>query len=279
MGKTLTKKEAIEFLGLEENVFENYFKNAEEFLALPRVGKGRFMFDEDTLKTWADGIKYRTVDLGISDYARCLDFALAMHFREYVASDFGTGRQREFGQKLTNWIKGQLGEIAVQKFFKAKFGVTVELDFDVHENIVPQDIVRVFDGKKWREPKIGVGIKSTKPKGSFLILGANEIEIMERRSDDYICCRPNIPDDHLLRVASGAFKELVKNEQHYENYKQQILPLTTISCEVVGYCNYQELDKVNEIPGQAFDNGYRYVRKTGLLHKKPDEWQAFVSKI
>lgn len=279
MGKILTKKEAIELLGIEGNVFDNYFKKAAEFTPLPREGKGRFMFDEDELKAWAESVKYRTVNLDEDDYARCLDFALAMHFRGYVASDFGTGRQREFGQKLTNWVKGQLGEIAVQKFLKNKFGVTVELDFEVRKEIVPQDVVRFFDGSQWREPKIGIGIKSTKPKGSYLILGANEIDIQARRSDYYICCRPDIPDDHLLRAASEAFTELVKGEQHYEKYKKKILPLSTISCEVVGFCDYRELESVTEIPGQKFDNGPRYVKKTGLLHKRPEEWKGFISKI
>jgi len=45
-----------------------------------------------------------------------LDFALAQHFRGYVLSDWGTARQREFGQKITNWVKGQLAESAVKKF-------------------------------------------------------------------------------------------------------------------------------------------------------------------
>lgn len=46
-----------------------------------------------------------------------------------MQSDFGTGRQREFGQKITNWVKGQLGEVAVKKFLKREFNLDVELDF------------------------------------------------------------------------------------------------------------------------------------------------------
>src|SRR3989344_3443364 len=115
----LPKKQAVEFLGLDEKTFDNYFKNAKEFSCIKRNGKkGRFLFDKSCLQEWADGIKWRMVELDKDDYALCLDFALAQHFRVYVLSDFGSGRQREFGQKITNWVKGQLGEVAVKKFFK-----------------------------------------------------------------------------------------------------------------------------------------------------------------
>lgn len=116
MGKILSKIEAIKLSGLDEKTFENYFKNADEFDCLPREGKSKFLFDEDKLKKWRENYEWRTVSLDFDDYALCLDFALAQHFRGYVLSDWGTGRQREFGQKITNWVKGQLGEVAVKKF-------------------------------------------------------------------------------------------------------------------------------------------------------------------
>lgn len=118
MGELLTKKEAIKFCQLDDKTFENYFKNAKEFTCMPRNGKkGRFIFEKDALIKWGKDHKWRTIELTMNDYALCLDFALAQHFRGYVISDWGTARQREFGQKITNWIKGQLGEVAVKKFF------------------------------------------------------------------------------------------------------------------------------------------------------------------
>lgn len=201
MAKILSKKEAVEFLGLDVKTFDNYFKNAAEFPCLERNGgRGMFYFDEGVLRKWKEGLLWRTVELDKEDYALCLDFALAQHFRNYVQSDFGTGRQREFGQKITNWVKGQLGEVAVKKFLKREFDLDIKLDFDIRDQIVLQDIIGVEYRRKMRIPKIGVGIKSSKPKSAFLVLGENEIKIEERRSDVYIYCRPDIPDDHLLRL-------------------------------------------------------------------------------
>ena len=279
MDKTLTKKEAIDFLGLDEKTFDNYFKNAAEFSSLDRNGsRGRFYFSEGKLSEWKDSFKWRTVELTKDDYALCLDFALAQHFRGYVLSDWGTARQREFGQKITNWVKGQLGEVAVKKFLKKEFSFDVELDFDIYNDIVPQDIIGVMYKGKMRKPKVGVGIKSSKPKSAFLVLGENEITIPERRSEIYIYCRPNIPDDHLLRLTKEKVVEAVKNKPHYSKYKDIIPNLENIPCEIAGWCNYKDLEKVKSIPGQEFD-GVRYVKQSGLLKKTKKDWQDFIKLL
>lgn len=279
MGKKLTKKEAIEFLGLDDKTFDNYFKNATEFPCLDRNGKkGRFYFDEDVLRVWKNGFRWRTVELDKEDYATCLDFALAQHFRNYVQSDFGTGRQREFGQKITNWVKGQLGEVAVKKFLKSEFAVDVELDFEIRDDIVLQDITGVCESGKIREPKIGVGIKSSKPKSAFLILSENEVRIEDRRSDVYIYCRPDIPDDHLLRLTKEKISEAVKGKQHYPKYEDLMPDLVDIPCEVAGWCYYTDLRETDSIPGQDFDSP-RFVKESGLLRKSKADWQELIQKL
>jgi hypothetical protein len=279
MSKPLSKKEAIVYLGLDPKTFDNYFKNAAEFPCLIRNnGKGRFYFDEDILRKWKEDLAWRTVELDKEDYALCLDFALAQHFRNYVQSDFGTGRQREFGQKITNWVKGQLGEVAVQKFLEREFGINVKLDFDIRDKIVLQDIIGVEEHGELRDPKIGVGIKSSKPKSAFLVLGANEIMIKERRSDIYIYCRPNIPDDHLLRLAKDEINEAVKDKPHYSKYKDLMPNFDNISCEIVGWCYYTDLREVQEIPGQPFD-GTRFVKESGLLRKSKKDWEELIKQL
>lgn len=279
MKETLTKTEAINFLGLDEKVFENYFKNADEFCCLERDnGRGRYFFDKETLEKWKGDYLLRTINLNLKDYSQCLDFALAQHFRGYVLSDWGTARQREFGQKITNWVKGQLAEVAVKKYLAKEFNIDVELDFNIYSEIVPQDIIGVRKNGKLRKPKIGLGIKSSKPKSAYLILSQNEIEIPSRRSDVYIFCRPEIPDDHLLRLTREKIIEMVKNQTHYSQYKDQIPYFEDMYCEVAGFCNIEELEKVRAIPGQEFD-GIRYVKKTGELHRRRDDWKSLLNKL
>lgn len=282
MPQILTKREAIEFLGIDEKTFNNFFKNAEEFKNIPRSnGRGFFRFDKDELAEWLKSYKWRTIALDIDDYALCLDFALAQHFRGYVLSDWGSARQREFGQKITNWVKGQLAEVAVKKFFKKEFGVSVELDLRIYEDIVPQDIIGVIENGKKREPRVGIGIKSSKPKSAFLILGENEVTLKERRSDAYIFCKPDIPDDHLLRITRERIIDLVKKQQHYPNYKDRIPEFTNIPCEIAGWCYIDELEKIEatNIPGLEEATGFRYMKKTGKLHKDKASWQKLLKKL
>jgi len=279
MRRVLTKKEAVQFLGLDEKTFDNYFKNAEEFACLPRPNnRGRFLFDEDELKQWLATYKWRIVELTIDDYKLCLDFALAMHFRGYVPADWGQARQREFGQKISNWMRGQLGEIAVKKFFKKEFNLEVELDFGLHKEIVPQDIIAVVEGNKIRKPKINIGIKATKPKNAYLVLSKNEVVRQERRSDFYIFTRPDLPDDHLLRITRQQIAEAVEGQPHYPGYKDNMPHFRNISCEVAGWCSVGELEKTTEIPGQKF-SGVRFVRKSGLLHKDRNSWENLLSQL
>jgi len=279
MPNILSRKDAIKFVRLDEKTFENYFKNAGEFPCLERAGRGRFLFNEDVLKKWRADYDWRTINLDIDDYALCLDFALAQHCRGYVVSDWGTARQREFGQKITNWVKGQLGEVAVRKFLKREFGVDVELDFEIREDIVPQDITGVTQGGHTRKPKIGVGIKSSKPKSAFLVLGENEIRLEDRKSDVYIYCRPDIPDDHFLRITKKEVINLVKNKPHFSKYKDLIPDFHDIPCEIAGWCWAKELEEVTSIPGQEFDNGTRFVKKSGALRREKKDWAELVKML
>lgn len=275
-----TKKEAVNFLALEEKTFENYFRYAEELRPAKRKGgRGRFLFDKADLAGWLKGYKRRTIELTAEDYALCLDFALAQHFRGYVPADWGTARQREFGQKITNWIKGQLAEVAVKKFFKKEFNFDVELDFRIYNQIVPQDIIGVVENGKKREPKIGVSIKASKPKSAYLVLGENEILRLERKSDVYILCRPDIPDDHLLRITREQIIKAVENQPHFLSYKDQIPFFENIHCEIAGWCLPKELEKVKSIPGQKFEKGWRWVKKSGLLRRSKEEWENLIKRL
>ncbi|KKR29999.1 MAG: hypothetical protein UT61_C0016G0010 [Candidatus Woesebacteria bacterium GW2011_GWA1_39_8] len=278
MNKILTKKEAVDFLGLDGTLFENYFRNACEFSCMERTKGDRFYFDKEALQKWLDDYRWRTIELNLADYQLCLDFALAQHFRGYVLSDWGTARQREFGQKMTNWIKGQLAEVAVKKFFKKEFDIDIELDFAIHDQIVPQDIIGVVEKGKKRPPKIGVGIKSSKPKSVYLVLGENEITLNERRSDVYIYCRPDIPDDHILRLTRNEIIRAVKDEPHFPTYKEKIPYFNAIPCEIAGWCEPSELEKVSSIEGQDFD-GDRYVKKSGLLHRTRKDWEKLIARL
>lgn len=45
-----------------------------------------------------------------------------------TVSDFERTRRRDFGQRWTDWTRGALGEIAVQRYFSSKWKTEVELE-------------------------------------------------------------------------------------------------------------------------------------------------------
>jgi hypothetical protein len=99
-----------------------------------------------------------------------------------------------------------------------------------------------------------------------------------RRSDVYIFCRPDLPDEHLLRVAKEQIIKEVESQPHFQAYKDEILELELPPCEIAGFCWRAELDKVTSIPGQDFE-GIRYVKQSGKLHRSREEWRDLAERI
>ncbi len=275
----LSLPKSAEYLG----VSKSFLQNSKE-IKIIKNGKRSFCAKND-LDCWKAEREKRIILLDLQDYAKCFDFALAMYYRGYTAVDWGTARKREAGQNLTNWIRGQLGEIAVQKFFKKEFGLEIELDFELHKEIVPQDIIGVKEGAKFREPKMKVAIKATKFQNSYLILGTADVEPENRKSDVYILTKINLPDDHLLRIAKEELEELLKNQKHFESYKDQLAGFEPIPCEVVGFSYRKELEKIDDtatlaqILGTRNPTGARYVKASGELRTSKQDWQKIIDSI
>ncbi len=272
-------KEVMTQLGITRS----FLQNSKE-IPCHKTGR-RLMCNIADMGLWKQKRKEKIFDLGLDDYAKCFDFALAMYYRGYTAVDWATARRREAGQNLTNWIRGQLGEIAVQKFFKKKFNMDIELDFDVHEEIVPQDVIGVKERGVLREPKLGIAIKATKFQNSYLILGTADVEPDNRKSDVYILTRIDMPDDHLLRVAKDELNTLLKNQKHFDSYKEKLLGFEPIPCEVVGFAYREELEKVDDtkelskILGTRNPTGARYVKVSGQLRTSLEDWEKIAKGL
>ena len=87
-----------------------------------------------------------------------------------VLTDFGTSRQRDFGQAWADTIRGYLGEYSVVKYLQREFNVEAKLAHQrgVAETFYDSDISEVFKEGIWRKPNINIGIKTTKFNGLWL---------------------------------------------------------------------------------------------------------------
>lgn len=273
----LTRKQAIEYLEIPKKNFDNYFQNSKEIKG--EKIRNRWYFNKKDIVSWKELKENRMVDLTVTEYQICFEFAIKMVYGGLALS--GMGGQRTETQATDNVILGILAERAVKNFLDKKFKTKVKLDEEVHPGeITPQDIVQVKDGREFREPNLGIGIKASKMKNAFLVLGSNEVDRLERKSDVYIFARVGIPTDHLFRILRdhSFFKTAREFLESHRGFNK-IDELKNIPVWICGFVYVDELEKVTEIPGQKFDNGYRYVKSIGKLRNTDNDWLELISKF
>ncbi|BDG27788.1 hypothetical protein TthSNM66_24240 (plasmid) [Thermus thermophilus] len=105
------------------------------------------------------------------DYLRASVVALSF-FHRFAKTDFGSSRQRSFGQAWADATQGILGEIAFQKVIKATTDGRLVPILDAKEEeldvALSADVIRVLFNKQPHEPKKKVSIKTTKMNGRWL---------------------------------------------------------------------------------------------------------------
>ncbi len=277
MNDKLNKKETIKYLEISEKDFNNYFLFSREIVG-EKIGS-RWYFDKEKILTWKKLKDERTVYLTMREYERCFEFALKMVYGGLSLN--GIRGQRTEVQATDDVILGILAEHAIKKFLSAKFKTNINLDEEVHpEHITPQDFNQIEVGGLFRTPKLGVGIKASKMKNAFLVLGANEVEFRDRKSDVYVFARVGLPSDHLFRILrEHSFFGKVRKFFDSNSKFRKIEKLENIPVWICGFAYVDELEKVTQIPGQEFSNGHRYVRSVGKLHNTDNDWVKLIEKL
>lgn len=277
MSEKISKQKAIEFLNISDKDFKNYHESSKEIEG-EKIG-GRWLFDKEKLENWKNLKDDRTILLTIEEYQKCFQFAIKMVYGGLSLN--GIRGQRTEVQAADDVILGILAEHAVKNFLKNKFSAEIELDEDVHpEHITPQDFDKIKVNGKLRTPKLGVGIKASKMKNAFLVLGGNEVDLLERRSDVYIFARVGLPSDHLFRILrSHSFFKDVREFMEKDIKFKKIEVLKPIPIWICGFVYKEELEKVTEIPGQEFSNGYRYVKSVKFMHNSSKDWKDLIKRL
>lgn len=111
-------------------------------------------------------------------------------------TDFGSSRQRDFGQMLTDFTRGFLGEAAIKLFFEQRFKLKVDLEEkeigDV-EQFLPTDIARIWKDGSWRAPKINFSIKTSKLPSMWLDIAQGQLP----HSDIFCFIKIGLTVDHF----------------------------------------------------------------------------------
>jgi len=132
---------------------ENYFLSSREIIGTKE--KNRWMFLKAELERWRENRTNSTVELGISEYEECFQFAIKMAYSTNSRHGTGIRGQKSEVQMADDFILGIIAENGVAKFIKEKFGVTFNLDMELHQkHITPQDIVSMGGGSLHSGPEI-----------------------------------------------------------------------------------------------------------------------------
>lgn len=269
----MNRKQAISYLDINEKQFDNYFKYSNEIKG--EKINGRWYFDESKLKIWNDLKNSRVVSITMKEYEQCLNFGLKMAYNLKNTAGTGIRGVRSKMQTADDFTFGVLAEIGFQKFVKEKFRIDINLDLDVHtEKITPQDIISITESNFERPCNFKVAIKSSKIKSCFNIIKPLEYEDDNRNSDIYVFIRVSLPDDHIFSYL---------NEKHKifngATFERQISNLNEIQIWVCGFNRREDFKRANEIPGQKFDDGYRYIVSTSEMKNTNDDWLKLLSEI
>mgnify|MGYP000081781918 CR=1 FL=1 len=151
-------------------------------------------------KEWISRFQNSLLWFDLDDYVRVMIRALLVNpemTSEMTRADFGTSRQRDAAQSLTDTMRGYLGELAVARFLKNKFNVEVELPTrrGSAKEFISSDIERIkMPGEDWRPPELSMSIKTTKFQGVWLEMPESQF----KKSDVFVMVRLGISRMHLI---------------------------------------------------------------------------------
>jgi hypothetical protein len=223
------------------------------------------------------------VELTKEDYKECLQFILRLRYLWGGATiDFASsGVKRDIGKYIHDHMGGKLAEIAVKKYLKSKYNITVELGFEKYkstDDFMLGDIEKIVkDDGTVVDPKLKVEVKATKSSSRWWLISNNEFN--SREYDIYILVIIDLPLDHIIRF----FKDNLELKD--EELKKTIPDFGVIEAEIKGIVWRDEF-KNNTLafnPGDSVVETEIFEEKTRITgansEKKLENNQFTLSKI
>lgn len=263
----LSLPKACEYLKISQKALTNYVKEGLE-IPIQQVGRTK-KFKKEDLDAWKQYYDKTSVALDQDDYYESLQFALQKFYSGAPRANFATSTQREAGKYLSDHISGYLGELAFQLFMQVSFDIEIKLDKNIDGLVRSQDIAAVSRRRGVEnQPAFKISVKSSKMKNVWLIVGKNEIELADRKSDYYVFVRVNLYPDHIVR--------LIREHPAVEKIKKIIPPLEShISAQVCGFTGIADLEgPIEKVGIQKISPSY--VKRSGSLRK---DWEFLAENL
>ena len=165
-------------------------------VVLRQSGNRFFVIDPE--KWFQQRVLQNTVTLNKDDYIRALFRGLRMTvLSAATTADFLRTRRRDFGQRWTDWTRGALGEIGIQRHLHSRWKMRVKLEErkvgpEVKE-FLPTDIVEVMENGEWRKANKTVSIKTSKLGALWLDIPGAQVH----HSDAFVFAKVGLTINHL----------------------------------------------------------------------------------
>jgi hypothetical protein len=275
--------------GIDSGKLPRTFKGFEEEVCEGAV-RARDIEVFGDYSRWVEWLGWASVVLDEDDYLKAAVYGLNLA-PKLAGTDYGTARQRDLGQLWTDVIRGFLGEIAVAKWLKERFGITAELDYRLGplEEFLPSDIKSVAG----REPRLRVSIKTTKLSGLWLDVPGAQIE----HSDVFILVRVGVTREHFLAflkkisvIRDKLLKEAVERglvkEEEVEQIWDSIPEFTAVPAYIAGFLDKTEIqDKLRDRTAVIEADGDVKIRKVvinrflGFWHPGEDIYEEKLKEL
>ncbi|MCY4523403.1 MAG: hypothetical protein OXB84_01560, partial [Halobacteriovoraceae bacterium] len=172
-----------------------------------------------------------------SDYAQMCFNSLKV-IKKIAPTDYGSSRQRDFGQLWADLIRGYLGEFAFAKFAKKNYDKIINLGHEKGslKDYLSSDISSITVDGIQRKANLSVSIKTTKFNGIWLDIPGDQFS----HSDIYILVKIAIDRSHLFSF----FKEISVFGDKILKYGLDIGILTEKETKEI----YNEIPNFNNIP-------------------------------
>jgi hypothetical protein len=248
--------EVVELLGEDEATSAKVISAA--------ISGGETKNDDASIENWIHiQLKPNLIFIDKSGYTeQALDALKTLSTQ--VLTDFGTSRQRDFGQAWADKTRGYLGEQAVVQFLSDKFKVETRLAHQQGnpEDFYDSDIAEVKDGGNFRPPRVFVGIKTTKFNGIWLDIAKEQF----LKSNYHVQVKIGGGTSHLFSF----FKEIGVFEDHILKVGLEQKFLTQQEADQI----YRDIPDFKPIPGYITgfairseeDGGFIYGGNKARLH-------------
>lgn len=188
------------------------------------------------------------VALTRDDYTEVLAFVLKLRYLwRGNLGDFRGGVQRDIGKYIHDHTGGKLAERAFVKFAEESFRKRIKMDFtrfrDRNDYSKP-DIIGAWDGDHWRDPRVKIEIKDTKPSSRWILIPSNLVSSMV--CDYFVVVCVDLALDQLLRFFKSALPF-----QHEHELLEAIPDFGEIGADIKGAIPRTELTRI----GLTFDEG------------------------